>query len=59
MSPLLKHLSYKYKDKLSFAELHFTDKLCRHFGVSKYPKLIVLTHENQGWYFYDGELKLD
>ena len=60
-APLFKALSKQYKDKLLFGEVRSSEKaLAKSFGVTEYPKIMVVTdsHFYKGD-VYEGELKID
>merc|ERR1712137_560252 len=56
-----KALSKKYLGKAIFGEVRKSDtELCEKFGVTEFPKIIVLTDpENFSGDEYSGELKVD
>lgn len=57
-SAVLKALSKKYLNKLSFGEVRAGDELAKSFNVEKFPTLLVMTADYSGD-FYDGEMKVD
>lgn len=59
--PIYKALSKQYKDKLLMGEVRSSEaQLVRHFGISEFPKILVITepHSHQGE-VYNGEIKID
>ena len=57
-SAVLKALSKKYLNKLSFGEVRAGDELVASFDINKFPTLLVMTGEYSGD-FYEGEMKVD